>query len=65
MSRTKDDLLVERLRDAMRHIDDAVQQAKEKRYCHTISIDIEDALFDLKLAFNIAEHRRLKEQAKA
>lgn len=65
MSRIKDDILVERLRSAMRHIDDAVQQAKEKRYRHTITIDIEDALFDLKLAFNIAEHRRLREQEKA
>jgi hypothetical protein len=60
MSRVKDDALVERLRNAMRHIDDAVQEAKEKRYSGTLGINIEDALFDLKLAFNIAEDRRLK-----
>jgi hypothetical protein len=63
--RVKDDYLVERIRGAMRHLDDAAEKAKVKEYDTSIRCDLEDAFFDLQLAFYVVDGRDLRDIERA
>ncbi len=48
--KSKDDELLRHLKDAIRHIDDAVEKVKEDRLHYGVDCDIEDAMWDLRMA---------------